>query len=129
MLGALLILAASVATTTEGAANETTPLPSKRRYCIIGAGAAGLQLGQFMHKNGRDYVTLEKQDRAASFFDRFPRHRKLISINKRYTGRSDPDFNMRHDWNSLCVTPFPLFRPARTRTSLLRLMAPPNLHR
>jgi hypothetical protein len=31
---------------------------------------------------------------------RFPRHRTLISLNKRYTGRIDPEFNLRHDWNS-----------------------------
>lgn len=32
---------------------------------------------------------------------RYPRHRKLISINKIYTGRRNKEFNLRHDWNSL----------------------------
>lgn len=32
---------------------------------------------------------------------RYPRHRKLISINKIYTGRGNREFNLRHDWNSL----------------------------
>lgn len=32
---------------------------------------------------------------------RYPRHRKLISINKIYTGRQNGEFNLRHDWNSL----------------------------
>lgn len=32
---------------------------------------------------------------------RYPRHRKLISINKIYTGRRNQEFNLRHDWNSL----------------------------
>lgn len=32
---------------------------------------------------------------------RYPRHRKLISINKVYTGRQNREFNLRHDWNSL----------------------------
>lgn len=36
-----------------------------------------------------------------NFFARYPRHRKLISINKRNTGRTNKEFNMRHDWNSL----------------------------
>ena len=36
-----------------------------------------------------------------SFFTRYPRHRKLISINKRYTGKTNAEFNLRHDWNSL----------------------------
>ena len=31
----------------------------------------------------------------------YPRHRKLISINKIYTGRRNREFNLRHDWNSL----------------------------
>lgn len=34
-------------------------------------------------------------------FLRYPRHRKLISINKIYTGRRNREFNLRHDWNSL----------------------------
>lgn len=32
---------------------------------------------------------------------RYPRHRKLISINKINTGRQNREFNLRHDWNSL----------------------------
>lgn len=32
---------------------------------------------------------------------RYPRHRKLISINKINTGRQNQEFNLRHDWNSL----------------------------
>lgn len=32
---------------------------------------------------------------------RYPRHRKLISINKVNTGRRNSEFNLRHDWNSL----------------------------
>lgn len=31
----------------------------------------------------------------------FPRHRQLISNNKRHTGSDDPEFNLRMDWNSL----------------------------
>jgi len=36
-----------------------------------------------------------------SFFERYPRHDQLISINKRHTGKTNVEFNMRHDWNSL----------------------------
>ena len=36
-----------------------------------------------------------------SFYARYPRHGKLISINKRHTGKTNKEFNMRHDWNSL----------------------------
>eukprot|EP00658_Telonema_sp_P-2_P076801 TRINITY_DN6801_c0_g1_i8.p1 TRINITY_DN6801_c0_g1~~TRINITY_DN6801_c0_g1_i8.p1 ORF type:complete len:791 (+),score=140.24 TRINITY_DN6801_c0_g1_i8:152-2524(+) len=45
--------------------------------------------------------------------DRYPRHRKLISLNKRFTGREDPEFNLRHDWNSLLDHPIP---PMTSRT-------------
>ena len=82
-------------------------LPEARRYCIIGAGPGGLQLGQFMHHRGRDYATFERRDRAATFFDKYPVHRKLISINKRFTGRTNANFNMRHDWNSLLESEVP----------------------
>jgi hypothetical protein len=55
-------------------------------YCIIGAGAAGMQLGLFLQRAHRDYVIIERNATAAAFFQRYPRHRKLISINKKYTG-------------------------------------------
>ena len=37
----------------------------------------------------------------SAFFAKYPRHRKLISLNKRFSGRSSPEFNLPHDWNSL----------------------------
>jgi len=73
----------------------------KVRNVIIGAGPAGLQLGYFFQKSGVEYVILEKAPAAASFFDRYPLSGKLISINKPHTGSDNPEFNLRHDWNSL----------------------------
>ena len=70
-------------------------------YLIIGAGPAGLQMGYFLKKNGFDYCILEKTASAGSFFRYFPRYRKLISINKVYTGYEHPEQNLRWDWNSL----------------------------
>ncbi|WP_298420580.1 NAD(P)-binding domain-containing protein [uncultured Kordia sp.] len=70
-------------------------------YLVIGAGAAGLQVGYFMQKSNRSYVILEKSENAGSFFAKYPRHRRLISINKIYTGHEDPEINLRWDWNSL----------------------------
>jgi thioredoxin reductase len=70
-------------------------------YLILGAGPAGLQLGYYLQQAGRDYLILEAGDSAGTFFKRFPRHRTLISSNKVYTGYSDPEVNMRFDWNSL----------------------------
>lgn len=70
-------------------------------YIIIGAGPAGLQLGYYFEKSQRDYIILEKGDRPGSFFEQFPRHRLLISINKVHTGNQNPEINLRWDWNSL----------------------------
>ena len=68
---------------------------------IIGAGPAGLQLGYFFQKAAMNYVILEKSDKAGAFFHKYPHSGKLISINKKYTGRKSDEFNLRHDWNSL----------------------------
>lgn len=70
-------------------------------YCVLGAGPAGLQMGYFLSKARRNYVILERNSGPGSFFNKYPRHRKLISINKIYTGRGNREFNLRHDWNSL----------------------------
>ncbi|CAF1190191.1 unnamed protein product [Adineta ricciae] len=70
-------------------------------YCIIGAGPSGLQLGYFLQQSERDYIIYEKSSQAGSFFVDYPRHRRLISINKRLTGERNRKFNYRHDWNSL----------------------------
>lgn len=68
---------------------------------IIGSGPSGIQLGYFYKKNNIPYIILEKTNHVASFFDKFPHTKELISINKKYTGKTDKDFNLRHDWNSL----------------------------
>ncbi|MEU7850472.1 NAD(P)-binding domain-containing protein [Micromonospora parva] len=68
---------------------------------IIGAGPAGLQLAALLERDGHDYVVLEGGPRPGTFFETYPRHRQLISINKVWTGSTDPEFNLRSDWNSL----------------------------
>jgi isopentenyl diphosphate isomerase/L-lactate dehydrogenase-like FMN-dependent dehydrogenase/thioredoxin reductase len=70
-------------------------------YLIIGAGPAGLQLGYFLHQAGRDYLILEKGTAPGTFYQTFPRHRQMISINKPNTGFDDPELTLRWDWNSL----------------------------
>lgn len=74
---------------------------SEHDYLIIGAGPAGLQLGYYLQKSNRDYAILEAGNAPGSFFKKYPRHRKLISINKRHTGYDNPEINLRWDWNSL----------------------------
>ena len=72
-----------------------------RQTIIIGAGPGGLQLAYFLEKRGLDHVVLEGEARVAAFFAKFPRHRRLISINKPHTGFEDPETNLRWDWHSL----------------------------
>ena len=60
-----------------------------------------MQMGYFLQKAGLDYLILERSSYSGSFFKKFPIHRKLISINKKYNLFNEDEFNMRHDWNSL----------------------------
>ena len=59
-----------------------------RTFCIVGAGPGGVQLGQYFStsraKELRDYVIFERASGAGAFFRRYPVHRELISINKRF---------------------------------------------
>ncbi|WP_329071415.1 NAD(P)-binding domain-containing protein [Amycolatopsis sp. NBC_01480] len=70
-------------------------------YLVVGAGPAGLQLGQQLDRAGHSYLVLEAGSGPATFFRTFPRHRTLISVNKKHTGWTDPELNLRMDWNSL----------------------------
>lgn len=96
--GLLLAIALHPALTPFAAAASA---PTPRDYCVLGAGPAGLQMAYFLQRAGRDYAVFERHARPGSFFTRYPRHRRLISINKRFTGRTNAEFNLRHDWNSL----------------------------
>ena len=95
-----LVRAALLSALARGAAGDEA-----HDYCIVGAGLAGVQLAHFMEDAGRSYVLLERGEAAGSFFRKFPRHRNLISINKRHTGRGGSELarehNLRHDWHSL----------------------------
>lgn len=70
-------------------------------YVVIGAGPAGLQLAYFLQRSGRDYVVLEAGPTPGTFYRTFPRHRRMISINKPHTGWPDQERRLRVDWNSL----------------------------
>jgi thioredoxin reductase len=70
-------------------------------YVVIGAGPAGLQVAYYLERSGRDYVVLEAGPAPGTFFRTFPRHRRMISINKPHTGWHDPEKDLRVDWNSL----------------------------
>jgi len=80
---------------------QTILLTYGKDYCIIGAGPSGLQMGYFLERAGRDYIIYERDPSPGWFYKVYPRHRTLISLNKRHTGKTNKEFNMRHDWNSL----------------------------
>lgn len=110
LLPLLLLLACVLPCQTDTAIKGSSAQPSDPRgcdacihhdYCVVGAGPSGLQLGYFLQMADRNYVIFDRANKSGSFYDVYPRHRKLISINKRHTGRKNPEYNMRHDWNSL----------------------------
>jgi thioredoxin reductase len=73
----------------------------EHQFVIIGGGPAGLQLSYFLQQAGADYVALEREDAPGGFFRRYPRHRRLISLNKVHTTSTDREIQLRWDWNSL----------------------------
>jgi len=74
------------------------------KYIIIGGGPAGLQAAYDLGNATEDYLILEQQDTPGAFFKKFPRHKKLISINKVHTGYDNREVNLRWDWNSLLTS-------------------------
>lgn len=110
LLSLVLAVATLITVTLLGVSAETPGTAgyndNQFDHCIIGAGPGGVQLGFFLQQANRNYVILERGSLAASFFDTYPRHRNLISINKKSTPRHGrhPDFRLRHDWNSLLST-------------------------
>ena len=99
-------------------ASTSTRLAPTYDYCIVGGGPGGLQVGHYMHRAGWDYALFERSHGAGTFFERYPVHRQLISLNKRFTGRTDPEFNLRHDWNSLLGQDAAQTRPMTNRSTL-----------
>jgi len=73
-------------------------------FCVVGAGPSGLQLAQHFQSTSASYVVLERGAGAGNFYTKFPIHGTLISINKKYTGNSNAEFNLRHDWNSILTS-------------------------
>jgi thioredoxin reductase len=74
---------------------------SRIPYLVVGAGPAGLQMAYFLQREGHECLVLEAGDRVGGFFEVQPRHRRMISTNRRFNLFPEEDFNLRHDWNSL----------------------------
>jgi NADPH-dependent 2,4-dienoyl-CoA reductase/sulfur reductase-like enzyme len=74
-----------LATLGQSVAATNSDVTTSHDVCIIGAGPGGLQLGHLLLEAGRDHVIFEKAASAGSFFERNPVHRRLISLNKRFT--------------------------------------------
>jgi thioredoxin reductase len=56
---------------------------------IIGAGTTGLQLAYFFNKHNIEYILLEKDSSAGSYYLNFPHSKKLLSINKNNSFKYD----------------------------------------
>lgn len=83
------------------AATAGPPGVSEFPFVIIGAGPGGLQLAYQLQRSGHAYVVLESEEGAGCFFERYPRSRQLISFNRVHSIYSDPEIELRWDWNSL----------------------------
>jgi len=81
--------------------NAKNSEPTYYEAIIVGGGPAGVQAAVTFKEKGISYVMIERASNVGSHWRKYPRHRGLISINKKRTGRDNPDFNLRHDWNSL----------------------------
>ena len=85
--------------------SASLPPQTTYKYIIVGGGPGGLQMARFLQQKNRSYILIEKNHSVASFFMKYPIHRRLISINKMYAGKDEGlEFHMRHDWNSLLHT-------------------------
>ncbi|HEY0639442.1 MAG TPA: NAD(P)-binding domain-containing protein [Pseudonocardiaceae bacterium] len=76
-------------------------MPEHHRFVVLGAGPAGLQLCHFLAAAGADVIALEREDAPGGFFRVFPRHRRLISLNKTHCTADEREIRLRWDWNSL----------------------------
>ncbi|GAA1503650.1 NAD(P)-binding domain-containing protein [Sphaerisporangium rubeum] len=81
--------------------SDPARVETTHRYLIVGAGPGGLQLAYYLSRAGADYIVLERDAAPGAFFRAYPRHRKLISINKVHITEKDPEIALRWDWNSL----------------------------
>ena len=73
------------------------------KYIVIGAGPSGLQQSYFLDRNNRDYIVFEKNSAPGTFFDNFPRSRRMTSLNRRVVGvgNAHKEAAWRFDANSL----------------------------
>ena len=73
------------------------------------------QLGFFFEQSRRDYIILEQAAGPGSYFRKYPRHRQLISINKRNTGHGPPPASPQsaREWRreNRCAFLLPAFLP------------------
>ena len=95
-----LLLLVVAATRARSAKEETA---HHHQFVIVGAGPGGLQFGlQLLEAGVKDFVILEKEPAAGTFFTLFPRKRDLISVNRQHLAPSfSPEFALRHDWHTL----------------------------
>ena len=72
----------------------------------MGGGPAGIQWGLLLNSTELEYEVWEQGVAPGSFFERFPRSRRLISHNRcNLLPSVSAEFAMRHDWHSLLHAP------------------------
>jgi len=76
-------------------------LPEVLDYLVLGAGPGGLQVATYLEAAGARYVVLDRGLRPGSFFEKYPRHGRLISANKAIDRRRIGESHLRFDWHSL----------------------------
>lgn len=85
-----------------------SPTGGEGDVVVIGAGPAGLQMAYFLDRSGRRCVVLEAEAEVGSFWRRYPRSRQLISFNRVHSIYTDPELQLRWDWNSLLTEGYEL---------------------
>ena len=61
--------------------HATGNITEHHKYCVVGAGASGLQLTAHLAHDKRDVVLIEKSPSVGSSWNRYPIDRKLRSIH------------------------------------------------
>lgn len=72
-------------------------------YVIVGAGAAGIQMGVYLQHHGLPYIIFEKGQDAGTFWLSYPVTNELISVNSP-PSKQNKSVDPRYEWHGLLNT-------------------------